>query len=89
MKIINIKFNELKGQLTLERTKEEMQEIAEIFKKELKLNKYTYYIDTAKDIHFNTKAKSVDIIERANNKFVVVKENAYGNREFSYYELVG
>lgn len=86
MKILNIKFNEMKGQLTIDRTREEMQEIAELFKKELKLNKYTYWVD--KDIHFNTKAKSVDIIERANNKFIVVKENAYGNREFSYYELV-
>jgi hypothetical protein len=89
MNILSIKFNEMKGQLTLDRTTEEMQEIAELFKRKLKLNKYTYYIDTAKDIHFNTKAKSVDIIERANNKFIVVKENEYGNREFNYYELVG
>lgn len=89
MDILSIKFNEMKGQLTLDRTREEMHEIAELFKKKLKLNRYQYYIDTAKDIHFNTKAKNVDIIERANNKFIVVKEDAYGKREFNYYELVG
>lgn len=89
MDILSIKFNEMKGQLTLDRTTEEMQEIAELFKKKLKLNRYQYYIDTAKDIHFNTKAKSIDIIERANNKFIVVKEDAYNHREYYYYELVG
>ena len=89
MEIINIRFNEVKGELTKDRTEEETIKIAELFKRKLKLNRYQYYIDRAKDIHFNTKTMSVDIVERANNKFIVVKENAYGNREFSYYELKG
>ena len=86
--IKQINFNEMKGHLTLDRTKEEVQEIAEIFRKKLKLTKYQLYIDTAKNIHFNTKNMSVDIIERANNKFVFVKEDAFGKREISYYEVV-
>ena len=87
--IKNINFNEMKGNLTITRTAEEMQEIAELFKKKLKLNKYRYYVDLANDIHFSNKRYWIDITERIDNKFVVVKEDAYNNRQFSYYEILG
>lgn len=84
-KLKEIKWNECKGTYTLDRSKEELKDIAELFKKTLKLTKYAYYIDT--DIHFSNRKKYIDIIERNNNKFTVVKYDAFGNRNFSYYEL--
>lgn len=88
MKIEEIQFNQMKGNANINvRERQESEEICKMFIKKLRIRTGSWNIDSAGDIHINNKNKSIDIIERYENKFVVVTE-FFNHYDYKYYELV-
>ena len=89
MRLEEVRFNEVQnGYSPEERTKEENMEIAELFRKKLKLARLSYYVDRVGDIHFSSKTKWVDVTQRNRNTYIIAEEDAHNNRKFKYMKLI-
>lgn len=87
MKLTEIGFNDMVGNCIEFRTDDELRELIELFAKYLKLKKYNYYVSDL-TIHIRTAKFYYDITEKRTNKFTIVKEDNFNNRQFNYVELV-
>lgn len=86
MKLLDINFNDMIGNSLNFRNNEELKTLVELFAKKLKLKKYSYYVSDL-TIHITTSKYSYDISEKRTDKFTVVKEDNFNNREFKYMEI--
>lgn len=87
MKLIDINFNEMVGNSLNFRNNEELEKLAPLFAKKLKLRKYSVSVYDLK-IHIHTAKFTYDIIERQTDKFIIVKEDNFNNRTYSYMQLI-
>ena len=86
MKLLDINFNDMVGNCVEFRTNEELKELVELFAKKLKLKKYSYYVSDL-TIHIRTAKYYFDITEKRTDKFTIVKEDNYNNREIKYMQV--
>lgn len=86
MKLLDINFNEMIGNSMEFRTDEQLKELVELFAKKLKLKKYSYYVYDL-TIHIRTAKFSYDISEKRTDKFTIVKEDNFNNREIKYMQV--
>ena len=86
MKLLDINFNEMIGNSMEFRTDEQLKELVELFAKKLKLKKYSYYVSDL-TIHIRTAKFSYDISEKRTDKFTIVKEDNFNNREIKYMQV--
>lgn len=87
MEIKEIKFSEMKGMQAInERTREEKEKIVGLFIKKLKIKTYKE-ISFYKNITIYRKKEQIEIIERIQNKFILVIEDYAGKRLFKYFEI--
>lgn len=87
MKLLDINFNDMVGNSIEFRNNEQLKELVGEFAKYLKLKKYSSYISDL-TIHIRTAKFSYDISEKRTNKFTIVKEDMYNNRQIKYAELI-
>lgn len=87
MKLVEISFNNMIGNSVEFRNTEQLKELVELFAKKLKLKKYSYSVYNL-EIHLDTVKYSYSITEKRTNKFIIVTEDNYGVRKYSYMELV-
>ena len=86
MKLLDINFNDMVGNSIEFRDNEQLKELVELFAKKLKLKKYGYYVNDL-TIHINTAKFSYDISEKRTDKFTIVKEDNFNNREIKYMQV--
>lgn len=86
-KLIDINFNEMLGNSLNFRNNDELKELVGLFAKKLKLKKYSFYISDL-TIHITTKKYFFDITEKQTDKFTIVKEDFFNNRELKYMQLM-
>ena len=87
MKLVDINFNDMVGNSIKFRNDKELADLVELFAKKLKLKKYSYSVYNL-SIYIDTAKYSYSITERRTNKFIIVAEDNYGVRTYSYMELV-
>lgn len=87
MRIVDINFNDMVGNSVNFRNNDELKELVELFAKHLKLKKYNSSVYNL-EIHIYTAKFEYCIVEKQTNKFTIVKEDNYNNRQFSYVEII-
>lgn len=87
MKILDISFGDMVGNSINFRNNEELKGLVELFAKYLKVKKYNYYVNDL-TIHIITAKFSYDISEKRTDKFTIVKEDLFNNRQIKYAQLI-
>ena len=87
MNIIDINFNDMVGNSLNFKSKEELRELIPLFAKKLKIKSYSYNIYDM-EINIYTKKYNYNISEKRTDKFTIVKEDNFNNRNIQYMQVI-
>ena len=87
MNIIDINFNDMVGNSLNFKNNEELEKLVPLFIKKFKIKSYSYNIYDM-EINIYTKKYNYNISEKRTDKFTIVKEDNFNNRNIQYMQVI-